>query len=184
MQSLRRLAGVLLVGATMTLVLSEAKAESVIIRTFDEQASGIRTNPNVKLKVAKDPDLDELVLTVVYPAADDNPPSRDVWSAAEAQDWTQGRAIAFKVFSDKAIRLSVSFPDRNGVAYTSWADVAAGKWQEIEIPFADIKPNPYFQPPGAKTDAPLDVSEVKAIGFAPQSPAAGRLAITPFTVIE
>ena len=178
------LARIAIVGATMIVVPIEAEAEPMIIRGFDAQATGIRANPAVKLSVSKDRDLDELVLTVEYPEADDNPASRDVWSLAEIQDWTQGRAIVFKVKSDQAVRVSVSFPDGNGVAYTSWVDVLAGHWQDFEIQFADMKPNPYFQPPGADTDAPLNVAEVKAIGFAPQSPDAGRLTITSFAVVE
>jgi hypothetical protein len=53
----------------------------------------------------------------------------------------------------------------------------------VRIAFADIRPNPYFQPPGAKTGAPIDVSAVERIGFAPQDPAAGRLAIGAISVV-
>jgi hypothetical protein len=38
--------------------------------------------------------------------------------------------------------------------------------------------------PRANTEAPLDVSKVERIGFAPQTPHGGRLAITGFVVIE
>ena len=41
----------------------------------------------------------------------------------------------------------------------------------------EIRPNQFFQPPGAKTGAPLDVSDVKFVAFAPQDQAAGRFAI-------
>jgi hypothetical protein len=50
-------------------------------------------------------------------------------------------------------------------------------WQAIRIPFDEIRPNPFFQFPDAKTGAPLDVSDVKAIAFAPQDKTTGRLAI-------
>ena len=72
------------------------------------------------------------------------------------------------------MRISVSFVDRNRVAYTSWSELRAGEWQPVRIDFAQLKPNPYFQPPGAKSGTPLDVSEVKAIGFAPQDSGAGE----------
>jgi hypothetical protein len=42
--------------------------------------------------------------------------------------------------------------------------------------------NPFFQPPDAKTGAPLDVSEVKAIAFAPHDQTSGRLAIGKLVV--
>lgn len=78
----------------------------------------------------------------------------------------------------------MSFVDRNRVAYTSWSDLRAGEWQTVRIAFEQLKPNPYFQPPGAQTGAPLDVSEVKAIGFAPQDPQSGRIAISRFVIAD
>ena len=59
-----------------------------------------------------------------------------------------------------------------------------GVWQSIRISFAEIRPNPYFQPPDARKGAPIDVSEVNGLGFAPQDKTAGRLAISRFVVIE
>lgn len=163
---------------------ASGEAQVMVVRPFTEQLTGIQVmNPNVKLSVARDPARGQLVLSVEYPAPS-GPASRDVWSDAEHRDWSNGRAIAFDAKPDQAIRLSVSFRDRNGVAYTSWADLDADEWQHIEIPFAEIKPNPYFQPPDAKTGAPLDVSEVMRIGFAPQSREGGRLAISEFAIID
>jgi hypothetical protein len=57
--------------------------------------------------------------------------------------------------------------DRNRVAYTALVDLRSGQWEAVVIPFDEIAPNPYFQPPGANTEAPLDVSKVERIGFAP-----------------
>ena len=74
--------------------------------------------------------------------------------------------------------------DRNKVAYTSWVQLQGGVWQPIRIRFDEIRPNPYFQPPGARTGAPLDVSEVTGIGFAPQATAAGRYAITQLVGVK
>jgi hypothetical protein len=45
-----------------------------------------------------------------------------------------------------------------------------------------MRPNPYFQPPGAKTGAPLDVSAVTFIAFAPQDRTSGRLEVGKFVV--
>jgi hypothetical protein len=124
------------------------------------------------------------VLLVDYPPATDNPAGRDVWCDAENRDWTRGRAISFQIKPDHAIRLSVSFLDRNRVAYTDWSELEADAWQSVRIPFDRIRPNPYFQPPDARTGARIDVSEVKAIGFAPQDQAGGRLAISSFVVVD
>jgi hypothetical protein len=57
-------------------------------------------------------------------------------------------------------------------------------WQTVQISFDEVRPNPYFQPPDAKTGAPIDVSDVQRIGFAPQDKAAGRLAISRFVVLD
>ena len=158
----------------------------IVIQAYANGIAGIRTtNPDIKLNVGRDPAVpDEAVLLVEYPAPTGNPAGRDVWCDAENQDWTRGRAISFRAKSDMAIRLSVSFIDRNRVAYTSWTDLQGGAWQTVRIPFDAIRANPYFQPPGAKTGAPIDVSEVARIGFAPQSQTAGRLAISRFVVVD
>ena len=59
---------------------------------------------------------------------------------------------------------------------------AGACWQSVRLPFVEMRPNPYFQPPDAKTGTSLDVSDVKAIGFAPQDRTAGRLAISRFVI--
>ena len=64
------------------------------------------------------------------------------------------------------MKLSLSFLDRNRVAYTAWRELQGGVWQLVRIPFDEIRPHPFFQPADAKTGAPLDVSEVKGIAFA------------------
>jgi len=48
----------------------------------------------------------------------------------------------------------------------------------VRIPFAEIRPNPYFQPPGAKIGVPMDIGAVERFGFAPQGRTSGRLAIS------
>jgi hypothetical protein len=158
----------------------------IVIRSYVDGLVGVHsTNPEMKLSLAHDSAVgDGAVLLVEYPAATGNPAARDIWCQAEHVNWTAGHAIMFQAKPDHAMRLSVSFTDRNRVAYTSWSELRAGEWQTVRIAFAQIKPNPYFQPPGAQTGAPLDVSEVKAIGFAPQDPGAGRIAISSFVVAD
>ena len=122
------------------------------------------------------------MLIVEYPAPTGNPAGRDVQCAAESQDWSGGRAIEFQARPDHELRLSVSFLDRNRVVYTWYAELRGGEWQQVRIPFDQVRPNPYFQPPDAKKGSPLDVSDVKFIAFAPQDKTSGRLAIGPFTM--
>jgi hypothetical protein len=122
------------------------------------------------------------VLQVEYPAPTGNPAGRDVQCEAENRNWSSGRAVSFHIKPAHALRLSVSFFDRNRVVYTSWADLKEGVWQPVRFAFADMKPNPYFQPPDAKQGSAIDISDVAFIAFAPQDQTAGRLTISGFAV--
>jgi hypothetical protein len=124
------------------------------------------------------------MLFVEYPAPDANPSGRDVECDAENHDWTHGQAISFRVKPQHAVRVSVSFLDRNRVAYTWWTDLNAGVWQLVRVPFDRIRPNPYFQPPDARGGAPLDVSQVSRIAFAPHDQTSGHLTIGKFLVTQ
>ena len=114
---------------------------------------------------------------VEYPAASGDPAARDFWCGVDEADWSKARQIVFDAKAEHAMKLSFSFMDRNHVAYTHWVELRGGEWQTVRIPFDQLRPNPYFQPPDAKKGAPLDVSEVRRIGLAPQDPGAGRVAI-------
>jgi hypothetical protein len=63
-----------------------------------------------------------------------------------------------------------------------WTELEGGVWQLVRIPFDEIRPNPFFQPPDAKTGVPIDVSEVKNIAFAPHDQTSRRLVIGRFVV--
>ncbi|MFN8573090.1 MAG: carbohydrate binding domain-containing protein [Gemmatimonadaceae bacterium] len=150
-----------------------------MIQGFARGLASVRsTGPGMQLSLGIDPhSKDDVVLQVKYPAPNGNPAARDVWCDAETRDWASARAISFRVKPEHALRLSVSFQDRLGVAYTSWVDLRAGEWQTVRVAFSDIRPNPYFQPPNARLGMPIDVSDVARIGFAPQDQAAGSLEI-------
>ena len=150
-----------------------------VIHAFAQGLAGVRAaNPDVHLSVGRDPSFsDEPVLLVEYPAPGSDPAGRDVRCDAENRDWSVGRAIAFQIRPSRALRLSVSFVDRNGVVYTSWLDLQADAWQRVRLAFDEMRPNPYFQPPNARSGAPIDVSDVAFIAFAPQDRSSGRLSI-------
>lgn len=156
----------------------------MVIHSYKDGLSGVRSaSPDVHLSIGRDPSgPDEPVLLVEYPAPSGNPAGRDVQCDAEHQDWSAGQAISFQIKPAHAVRLSVSFLDRNGVVYTTWTELNGGAWQQVRIPFDQMRPNPYFQPPDARTGRPIDVSEVKAIAFAPHDQTEGRLAIGSFVV--
>ena len=158
---------------------------ALVIHSFDGGLDGVAAaTPGVRLSVGRDPSIGQPVLLVEYPAPTGDPAGRDVRCSAQNQDWTSGKAIAFQIKPDHALRLSLSFIDRNGVVYTAWRDLNGGEWQAVRIPFDEIRPNPYFQPPGAKTGSPIDVSGVQFIAFAPQDRTAGRLHVGPLALSQ
>jgi hypothetical protein len=172
-------------GGAHAVQATRAQVEPVaVIQAYENGLAGVRAaNPEVRLSVGRDPAIaNQPVLVVEYPAATGDPAGRDVQCTAETRDWTGGRAISFQIKPERAMKLSVSFMDRNRVAYTAWTGLQGGVWQLVRIPFSEIRPNPFFQFPGAKTGAPLDVSDVGFIAFAPQDEAAGRLAIGRFVI--
>jgi len=171
--------------AQSTAPLNRAEAQpAIVIQDYNDGRGGARAaNPNVRLSVGRDPEIpNEQLLVVEYPEPTNDPAGRDVQCAAENQNWTGGRAIVFQIKPAHPTRLSVSFMDRNRVVYTAWTDLKGGVWQWVRIPFDEIRPNPFFQPPDAKTGAPLDVSDVKFIAFAPQDKTSGRLTVGKFVV--
>jgi hypothetical protein len=159
---------------------------AIVIHSYKDGLSGIRTaSPDVKLSVGRDPALgDEPVLFVDYPAPGADPAGRDVTCDALDRDWSPGRAISFRIKPAHAVKVSLSFLDRNRVAYTTWTELKAGVWQTVRISFDEFRPNPYFQPSDAKTGAALDVSDVTGIAFAPHDQTPGRLAISRFVVLK
>jgi hypothetical protein len=163
----------------------QEEGSMIVIQAYAKGLSAVRcANPEVRLSIERDPALaDEAVLAVTYPASTGRPAERDVWCDAENRDWSSGSGISLQVKPDQPIRLSVSFMGTNGVAYTAWSNLVGGQWQPIEISFAEIKPNPFFQLPGANKASPLDVSDVKQIGFAPQVNESGRMFVSRLIVV-
>ena len=156
----------------------------IVIQAYNDGLAGVRArNPDIHLSLGRDSSVsEEHVLLVEYPVPTKDPAGRDVQCAAEHQDWTGGREIMFQIKPTHPVKLSLSFYDRNRVAYTAWRELKGGVWQLVRIPFDEIRPNPFFQPPDAKTGAPLDLSEVKGIAFAPHDQTSGALSIGKFVV--
>lgn len=170
-------------------VASQAASDETIVATIQDFRDGISSvhvrKGEMKIQVVKDSGApDQTVLQVDYPAASRDPGARDVWCDAIDKDWREGSAISFMVKPVKDLRLSISFLGRNRVAYTTWADLKGGEWQTVRVKLDEIQPNPFFQPPGADKNSPMDVSEITRIGFAPQSPEAGQVLVGRFVVMK
>ena len=174
----------LLVAILFSVQHTAARADDALIRDFHD-LTGVHAGADVHLSIDTEATFsDGPVLTVVYPQPGSDPAARDVRIDATQTDWTHGREILFRVKPEHAVRLSVSFLDRNHVVYTAYVDLKGGEWQPVRIALDSIKPNQFFQPPDAKTNAPMDVSDVKFIAFAPQDKTAGRLSIFRFVLLQ
>ena len=186
LRTTRKLAEIVMTGLLLGVCVSAQGQAVAVIHAFAEGLAGVRAaSPDLRLSVGRDAGApNETILIVDYPAPTGNPAGRDVQCDAQATDWSGGRAIAFRINAAQPSRISVSFIDRNRVVYTSWTDLKGGDWEQVRIPFDAVRPNPYFQPPDAKTGAPIDVSDVKFIAFAPQDKAAGRLMIDRFVLAK
>jgi hypothetical protein len=158
----------------------------IVVQDYKKGQSAVRSaNPDVKLTMSTDAQLaNSKVLVVDYPVPTVSAGGRDVYFRAKNKNWSKGQAISFQIKPDHKERLSVSFFDTNGVAYTHWVDLQGGVWQPVRIPFNEMKPNPYFQPAEAKTGGPIKVTKVKGIAFAPQDPLPGRLVVGEFVVTD
>jgi hypothetical protein len=161
------------------------REQRVLVRSHAGGLRGVRVGSNATVALSRDPEAGgDPVLAVSYGAQGD-PADRDVWCDTDVRDWSGARALVFRVRSDEPLHLAVSFFDANGVGYTAWADTSGGgAWEEIRVPLDTIQPNPYFQPPTAKLGAPLDLHDVRSLGFAPQVPDPGRFVVAAFEVIR
>jgi len=165
---------------------STEQAGAIVIHAYHSDLAGMHAgSAGVKLRVGRDSAIaDEPVLFVEYPTPTNDPAARDVRLDANNRNWTRATAISFRVKPAHAMRISVSFIDRNHVVYTAWTDLAANMWQPVRIAFSDIRPNPYFQPPDVKTGSPIDISDVGMIAFSPQDRTSGGLAITQIVLLK
>ena len=156
----------------------------IVIQSYESGLTGVRSaNADVKLHLERDPAMgDQPVLRVEYPAPGANPAGRDVWCDVAQTDWTSGRAIVFQVRPEHAPDCRCRSWIETGLRIRTGWICRVGAWQTVRIPLDQIRPNPYFQPPGANTGAPIDVSEVARLGFAPQDKSAGQLTIGGFVV--
>ncbi|HVZ32681.1 MAG TPA: carbohydrate binding domain-containing protein [Polyangiaceae bacterium] len=157
-----------------------------VIQDYSAGLGQVRANnPEVKLSVEREPELgNQPVLSVRYPGPSDDPAGRDVWCEGKSRDWSAGRAISFRIKPEHALQFSVSFFDRNHVVYTTLTELQGGVWQPVRIPFAELQKNKYFQPPDAKLNVPLDLSDVPGIAFSPRDPDSGQFSISAIVVSE
>ena len=159
---------------------------AIVVHDYRHGLDGVRAVMGaVRLSLRGDSShIGDSLLVVEYSPPTSDPAARDVRVDAAATDWTASHALSFRILPASAVRLSVSFLDRNRVAYTSWIQLDPDRWQTIRIPFDSLRPNPYFQPPDAKPGEPLDVSRVTEIAFAPQSSDSGHFVISRIVVVK
>jgi hypothetical protein len=157
----------------------------IAVQSYARGLAGVHPANPVEVRIDRDPELPgEPVLVVEYPERPGDPAGRDVWCDSENRDWTTGRALSFQIKPANPERISVSFMDRNRVVYTAWIDLQGGVWQPVLIRFQQLRPNPYVQPPDAKTGAPMDLSDIGGFAFAPHNRSSGQLRVSRFVLTE
>jgi hypothetical protein len=104
--------------------LRSIERRAIVIRDFKQGLSGVKTvKRDVTVTLGRSHDAEhpgDPALIVEYPKPSDDPAARDVWCDTQNHDWRPGGAISSGVKPDHAVKPSVSFIDRNGVAYTAW----------------------------------------------------------------
>jgi hypothetical protein len=104
----------------------------------------------------------------------------DVWATLPGSDLRGASSLTFRIKPDSALALSVSFMDGNHTGYTQQTEpLTPGAWQKVVLPLYKFWHNP-FGPPGDKPGAPLDLSRVDALGFAPRACEPARFLIDDF----
>lgn len=148
-----------------------------VVRSHLRGLGGVRSGKAVTLSLAEDPTSHgDRLLAVEYLAAQ-GPADRDTWCDVDVRDWSGAAAFGLRVLSEQPLHMSLSFFDGNNVAYTAWADVRAGAWEDVRVSLETIRPNPYFQRPDAKLGGPPDLRDIAALAFAPQVPGPGRFLV-------
>jgi hypothetical protein len=156
----------------------------ISLNTYGSQLAGVRSASSL-LEVLPDPlKAGDWVLLVEYPSETDDPADRDVWFDVDVQDWTSARWLSFRIRAERDLKLSVSFFDRNQVAYTAWVNVSGGAWSDVQLRLDEMRPNPYFQLDDAKQGAPIDVRLVTGLGVAPHDELAGSFTVSRFALQE
>src|SRR5262245_6940384 len=115
--------------------VDDARQAVAVLQDFTAGMARVHArNPAIKLRIDDHPTIpNERMLVVDYPAASGDPAARDVWLDVDQRNWTQGRAITFQAKPDRPTRLSISFADRNHVAFTMWIDLRDTTWQTVRV---------------------------------------------------
>jgi hypothetical protein len=88
----------------------------------------------------------------------------------EGQDWRGAKRWVYQVYSEEPIAIRFGFNDANQNAYEARAPRTSGKgWETVSLPMSSFTLNEFYQPEGAKKDAPLDLSRVETFNVGPDT---------------
>ena len=66
----------------------------------------------------------------------------------------------------------------------TWTELEGGAWQRSSTRSTRCEPTLTSSPLMSKSAFPIDISDVRSIGFAPQDRTAGHFAFSKFVVVE
>jgi hypothetical protein len=157
-------------------------AAAIVVEDYERGMEELKSGPLAHPSLTDDPESGGHILTVSFDATHEEAASRDTWSVPRVRDWSRARALRLRVRPERAIALSVSFIDGNGLGFTQRSAVLeASKWQVVTLAVADFWFNHYAQPD--KSAAPPELHAVRAYGFAPITTDAGVLAIDDIALV-
>jgi hypothetical protein len=90
------------------------------------------------------------------------------------QKWLGIRTLNIQARGTQDSMIRVSFLDINKVSWVYDLKLTS-EWNKYEVPIGEFKKNPYYQPPEAKTDKPMNVSLITQVQFEPQTAGNGIL---------
>lgn len=84
------------------------------------------------------------------------------------QNWFGIKTLDITIRGTEDAVVRVSFLDANKVSYVNDVTITSD-WNKYSLPIDDFKKNPYYQPPDAKVDKPMNIKTVRQIQFEPQT---------------
>ncbi len=78
--------------------------------------------------------------------------------------------IALAVRCKTPLQIGIALKDKNNNQYVADAQTTGGKdWETVRIPVSSFILDPYYTPPDAIKDAPMDLSQVKTFNLQPKT---------------
>ena len=101
------------------------------------------------------------------------------------QDWRGAKALQVELYSRDPVELQFGFNDATQNAYSAFLpSTKGGGWETVTVPFGDVQHNKYYQPPGAKKGAVMDLSLIETFNLAPATHGTNEFRVRKVLVLK